>query len=349
MTVFYIVLFVLMLVAIFRMWRDRGGVYIKTNDAAFDPTEGQPHAGRGMEHILRGEWTALTSLYWKQPPSDRYHFAQGIGELARREPTTWPEDADSAVLTIQAAVRLAQFSGAIEDLVARRAPRRSAKHVPDILAEAKRLLVDSATRNPDDSVNLALQVRAEMYSGVRDRATFNNLLGRIDATGEANIYAALNHLLFVCPKAYGSVEEMWDTANGYASNPHNAAWLAIAARAHIEEWHYSMNFDPALRQGYILRLQDTGFTDYVRSMNRLFWNRAADGGMTPAEANFAHNQFAFLLQVVHADDELRPHLERIGGGVAAMPWGYLPDGAEKPTRLLSELRRKAGLPALGGA
>lgn len=348
MSLFYIVLFVLMLFAIFRMWRNRGGVYVKTEDAAFDRTEGQPDAARGMDHVLKGEWAALTSLYWRQPPSDRYHFAQGVGELARREPATWPPDADSAVMTIQGGVRLAQFATAIEDVLTRSAPKSGAAAIPDVLAEAKRLLVESARRNPNDSANLALQLRAEMYSG-RDRATFNNLLGRIDATGEANIFAALNHLLFVSPKAYGSMEEMWETANGYASNPHNAAWLAIAARAHIEEWHFSMNFDATLRQAYISRMQDPGFADHIRSMNRLFWDRAEENEMTTAEANFAHNQFAFLLQVVRADDALAPHLERIGASISAMPWRYLPDGAQRPTRLLSELRRKAGLPALGGA
>ena len=348
MSIFYVVLFVLMLFAIFRMWRRRGGVYVRTEDAAFDRTEGHPDTALGMEHVLKGKWAALTSLYWHQPPSDRYHFVQGIGELAKHGSVTWPEDADSAVLTIQAGVCLAQFSTAIEDLITRRAPKSSATGIPPILAEAKRLLVESARRNPHDSANLALQLRADMYSG-KDRATFNNLLGRIDATGEANIYAALNHVMFVSPRAHGSTEEMWQAANGYASNPHNAAWLAIAAFAHIEEWHFSMSFDPALRQAYISRLQDPGFTDHIRSMNRLFWNRATENEMSRAESTFAHNNFAFLMQMVRADDALAPHLEEMGRSITALPWCYLPDGALKPTRLVSELRRKAGLPALGGA
>jgi hypothetical protein len=155
--------------------------------------------------------------------------------------------------------------------------------------------------------------------------------------------------MFVSPKGFGSMEEMWETANGYASNPHNAAWLAIAARAHIEEWDVSMNFDPSLTQAYIARLQDAGFADHIRSMNRLFWDRAEEAEMSTAEATFAHNNFAFLLQIVRAEEALAPHLERIGRNVSARPWSYLPDGAQKPTRLLSELRRKAGLPALGGA
>jgi hypothetical protein len=343
MTLWYLLLFGLVLFAIFRMWRHRGGVYVRTEDAAFDRTEGHPDTALGLEHVLSGNWTALTSLYWNQPPSDRYHFVQGIGELAKHESVTWPDGADSAVLTIQAGVCLAKCSTAIEDVITRRAPKSRAAGISAILAEAKQLLVESARRNPHDSANLALQLRVEAG---KDRATFNNLLGRIDATGEANIFAALNHIMFVSPRARGSMEELWETANGYASNPHNAAWLAIAAFAHIEEWRHSMNSDAALRRAYISRMQDPGFTDHIRSLDRLFWNRAEESEMSRAEATFAHNNFAFLLQMVRADDALAPHLDRIGRSISALPWCYLPDGALKPTRLISDLRRKAGLSEL---
>jgi hypothetical protein len=104
-----------------------------------------------------------------------------------------------------------------------------------------------------------------------------------------------------------------------------------------------------VRQAYIAKLQDEGFKDHIRSLDRLFWNRAEDAAMSQAEATFAHNNMAFLLQMAHADEKIGSHLERIGASVSILPWGYLPDGAEKPTRLISELRRKAGLPALGGA
>jgi hypothetical protein len=345
MSLFYILLFAAMLFAIWRMWRGRGGTYIPMSDASFDKSEGHPHVRAALDMLAGGEWPALAALYWRLPPSDRYHLVQGLGELGGDEPVSWPDEADSAILTIRAGMNLGQAQNAIKDSAARRGSRAEAARAANSLMEARRLLTDAAIRNAHDSTSFAIRLRTEMYLG-GDMPTLNNLLGRIDATGEANIFAAANHLLCVSPKWRGSMEKMWAAANGYASSPHNAAWLAIAARAHIEEWHYSMNFDPALTQGYIARLQDPGFADHIRSMNRLFWNRTEEREMSPAEATFAHNHFAFLLQMVRVDDLMGAHLERIGPNVSALPWAYLPDGAQRPTRLLAELRRKAGLEAL---
>lgn len=345
MEIFYIVLFVLMMFAIWRMWRGRQGVRIAMRDPAFDRTEGHPHAGEALDLLDRADWAGLTRLYWKLPPSDRYHLVQGLGEVAPMDSLSWPEDADSAILTIGGGVRIAQAARARGGGAGRTVTREAAASMADSLMEAHKLLTRAAAINPHDSTNFALQIRIALGLG-GDRADLNLLLGKIDASGEYNIFAAANHLQFVSPKWHGSTTEMWAAANGYASNPHNAAWLAIAARAHIEEWLYSMAFDESLKQDYIARLQDDGFVDHIRSLNRLFWNRAEDAEMSPAEATFAHNNFAFLLQMVRADDLLRPHLEAIGPRVTAQPWGYLPSGALQPTRLLQDMRTRAGLPLL---
>ncbi len=345
---FYIVLFVLMLFAIWRMWRGRRGTPVVMRDSAFDRTEGHPNAAEAFDLLTRADWVALTRLYWKLPASDRYHLVQGLGEVAAMEAVAWPQDADSAILTIGGGLRIAQAAKARGTAPGANVSREAAGRMMQSLEEARQLLVRGATINPHDSTNLALQIRVLLgLSG--DRAEFNRLLGKIDASGEHNIFAAANHLQFVAPKWHGSMKEMWTAANDYASNPPNAAWLAIAARAHIEEWLFSMAFDESLKQAYIARLQDDGFVEHIRSMDRLFWNRAEDTSMTPAEATFAHNNFAFLLQMVRADDLLRPHLEALGPRVSALPWAYLPSGALQPTRLLQEMRKKAGLGALDAA
>lgn len=342
MEIFYIVLFVAMLFAIWRMWRGRRGSPVVMQDPAFDRTEGHPHAAEALDLLDRSDWAGLTRLYWKLPPSDRYHLVQALGEVAPTESLSWPEDADSAILTIGGGLRIAQAAKSRGGGPGRTVTREAANSMAESLTEARRLLTRAATINPHDSTNFALQIRVGLGLG-GDKAELNLLLGKIDASGEHNIFAAANHLQFVAPKWHGSMEEMWTAANSYASNPHNAAWLAIAARAHIEEWLYSMAFDESLKQAYIARLQDDGFVDHIRSLNRLFWNRAEEAEMTPAEATFAHNNFAFLLQMVRADDLLRPHLEAIGPRVTAQPWGYLPSGAQRPTRLLQDMRNKAGL------
>lgn len=348
MTFLYIAVIAGIVFLIFRKATGRDVRPAVMRDPAFDRTEGHPDAQRAFDMLMKGGWSALTQLYWKLEPSDRYHLVQGLGELAATEPVTWAEEADSAILTIHGGICLAQAGKARGAGSGAGVKRDAAQRMADSLMEARRLLDRAASINAHDSTNFALQIRVGLGLG-GDRAELNRLLGKIDASDEHNIFAAANHLQFVSPKWYGSVEEMWQVANTYANNPHNAAWLAIAARAHIEEWLYSMAFDPAARQDYIARLQDDGFKDHIRSLDRLFWNRAAESGMSRAEATFAHNNMAFLLQMVHADEKIGPHLDRIGANVSILPWGYLPDGAEKPTRLISDLRRKAGLPALGGA
>ena len=46
------------------------------------------------------------------------------------------------------------------------------------------------------------------------------------------------------------------------------------------------------------------------------------------------------------DRDLKPHLEAIGPRVTAQPWSYLPSGAMHPTRLMQDMRTKAGLAPL---
>jgi hypothetical protein len=345
---FYIILFVAILFGIWRMWRGPSNAHVETRDPAFDRTEGHPHTAEAFDRLIKADWTAVSALYWRLPPSDRYHLVQGLGELAAMESITWPEDADSAILTIGGGLRLAQawkFRGSGSGASV---SRTDASRMMTSLAEAGKLLERAAVINPHDSTNLALQIRTETgLSG--DQAALNNLLGRIEASGEHNIFAAANHLQFISPKWHGSVEQMWKVANGYASNPRNAAWVAIAARAHIEEWLHAMNFDASMRQTYIARLQDEGFAEHIRSLDRVFWNRVRDAPMTSAEATFAHNNFAFLLQMARIDDLMAAHLKEIGPRISALPWGYLPGGAERPMRLLTDLRRKAGLGELANA
>lgn len=66
----------------------------------------------------------------------------------------------------------------------------------------------AAFRNPHDSVTFAIQLRIETYAN-GSTSDVNALTGKIDATEEANIFAALNHLIHASPKWHGSIEKMW--------------------------------------------------------------------------------------------------------------------------------------------
>ncbi len=346
--VWSIVVFVLMVYAIMHMWRRRryGTPVPPTSDPAFDKAEGHPQAAEATELLRTGAWPQLTLLYGRLPASDRYHLVQGMGELASSEPASWPDSADSAIMTIRAGMKVTRAWNAATAGITKRVNAR--EHVTGVLREleeAQKLLTEAAYRNPHDSVTFAIQLRIETYAN-GSTSDVNALTGKIDATEEANIFAALNHLIYASPKWHGSIEKMWAVANDYGSRGPNAAWLAIAARAHIEEWLFCMKIDTSQTADYVAKLQDTGFAQHVRGMDRQFWQRAAQGGMTRAEAHFAHNNFAFLLQVLRLDDLVGRHLEEIGPYISTQPWNFLPDGAERPTRLLGELRKRAGLEAL---
>lgn len=110
-----------------------------------------------------------------------------------------------------------------------------------------------------------------------------------------------------------------------------------------------MKIDKSRTADYVAKLQDTGFAPHVRGMDRQFWQRAGLCGMTRAEAHFAHSNFTFPLQALRLDDLVDRHLEEIGPCISAQLWNLLPHGAERPTRLLADLRRRSGLAALATA
>ena len=340
---------ILMLVVVWRMWRERNGVIKKRVDPAFDPAEGQPEARVALGYLQAGNWSALSQLYWGLAPSDRYHLVQSLGELAGAAGgPDLPDDADSALLVIMGGMRLMRgmtfhTSGALGAVV-----KANAVRMVEDLRQADRTLREASLRNPHDSTCLALQIRLES-GGNLDRAHINNLVGRIQASGEDNLYAGVNHLLSCRPPPGGSFGEMWKVANEWASAGPNAGWFAIPARAHIEEWCSAMILSPsnAPERGAMIDLmQDEGFHRHLARLDDLFWSGLARADMTGAEGAFAHNHFAFLMHQFRLGDRARAHLEKIGPYISRYPWSLMPSGASAPTRLLSDLRRQYGLPPL---
>lgn len=337
-----------MLLVVWRMFRERHGVIEHTRpDPGFDQSEGQPEVPEALALLAAGNWTGLTRLYHRIPPSDRYHLIEALGRMAPAAPET-PDDADSTTLTICGGVRLVkglQFKGKgpVRSVLRANLERRR-----EAIAAADRELRDASARNSNDSTALAFQLLAEI-GGLGDRARINGLVGRIQASDEDNVYAARNHLLYTSALLEQSAEPMWRAANEWASDPPNAAWLALPARAHIEEWSFAMYDCPhgsAERGAMIERLGDDGFRRHLASLDDLFWSTLLRGPMSGAEHAFAHNHFAFLLHVFRVDDRPGRHLEQIGGNMSLYPWCLLPTGSTAPMRLLSDLRRQYGLDRL---
>ena len=338
----------LMLFAIWRMFRGRHGVIEKDVDRAFDVAEGQPEAPEALELFRASNWSELTRLYWRIPPSDRYHLIEALSRLHPDLPQKPPEDADSSVLTIVGGLLLfhgarVQGTGPTLSVLKADAPRRMQE-----LKESARLLREASGRNPHDSTNLSLQILMEHMTTV-DHAQINSLIGRVQASGEDNLYAALNHMLAHTPRMTGQADGMWRIANEWASTPPNAAWLAIPARAHIEEWVFAMQLTPPNSHARIAMIDlqsDDNFIRHIARLDDMFWAALQRGEMSGAESSFAHNHFAFLMHIFKLQDRVKPHLERIGSHIARYPWIFLPTGASRPTLMLLDLRRQYGLSSL---
>jgi len=346
MSIVYGIFLGLMLLAIWRMWRNRHGVVAERKDPAFDVAEGQPEVREALDLIAAADWTALSRLYGRLSPSDRYHLVMCAGELVDRLPDL-PPDADTQLTTIAGGLQLMRgmkIRGTGSAIAALKA--NAARMMDDLRAAAARLR-DASNRNPGDSTTLALQIRYEVALD-GDTAHINGLVGRAQASGEDNIYVALNHLLGFTPNPYRPADDMWRVANEWASNPPNAAWLAIPARAHIEEWSYAMACPPGSpeRSTMIDLMQDEGFRRHLVRLDDMFWSSLEREPLSGAEFSFAHNHFAFLMHLFRIEDRARAHLERVGSHISREPWVLLPTGQSRPTQLLADLRRQYGLPGL---
>lgn len=341
--------FAAVLFAIWRMWRTRNGEVDTRQDPDYDPAEGQPEAREALGYLQESNWSALTRLYWRLAPSDRYHLVQSLSRLAGPAgPPDLPEDADSALISIVGGMRLMrgltfQTSGGYDAVLRANAPR-----MVEDLRIADRTLREGSMRNPHDSTCLALQILVEGATN-RDRALINSIVGRVQVSGEDNLHAGINHLLSCLPLQGETFHEAWKVANEWANAGPNAAWLAIPARAHIEEWRRAILISPPNtpeRSAMVDLMQDEGFKRHLTRLDDMFWSSASRTSMSGAEASFAHNHFAFLLHLFRVDDRSRAHLERIGPYVSRFPWSLMPTGASHPTRLLADLRRIYGLPQL---
>jgi hypothetical protein len=309
----------------------------------FDQAEGCEEVAPGVALLAANDWRGLSQLYRKLSPSDRYHFVQGLGARASMEAIDPPKDADSAGLAIAGGLQIARAWKFRGSGIAVTVTEAGANRMAQSLLEAQRLLIAAQTINPYDSVPLAFLIRSEMaLSGNPD--VLDDALQKLSQTGEHNIFAAANHLQFASPKWQGSIAEMWRVANDYATHGPNAAWLAIAARAHIEEWLYCMNFDSSRRDAYVAKMQDTTFTDFCREMDRMFWEKAGQTSMSRSEANFAHNNFAFFHRTFRNGDLVGRHLKQIGPYLTALPWGY--NSTDDLMGLLDTMRKEAGLAKL---
>jgi hypothetical protein len=323
------------------------GLFGKARLPAYDRTQGNPHVLPGLRFLGERNWAALSELYGAQSPSDRFHFVQGLGEVSDMLGDDMPMEADDPrVCAIIAGVRIGWAWRHRGGGRGNEVSRAGADNMRSCLMAAEAMLEGASDRSPEDSTIIGLRLRCEMGLG-GDYNVLTKQTARLARSPEKNIFAVQCHVNFVAPKWHGSVDQMWAAANTYASNPHNAAWVSIAARAHVEEWLYSYLFgdDPSLRHAYGVKLHDPAFRNFAGEIDKLFWLKHAEAPLVGSEAIVAHNNMAGFLVMVQAIDLSRAHFEAMGPYITEQPLAYF-GWSDNPIEALNNLRRRANLSPL---
>jgi len=323
------------------------GIFGKLRLPAWDQAEGNPHVTPGLQLLAAEDWDGLAAIYRSLAPSDRYHFIQGLGRLSTVDSDLPTDMDDPALAAILAGIRIGWAWRHRGSAPASDVTQIGFDNMRRCLRAAEPMLAAASDVASGDTTITACQIRCEMGLG-GDYAVLAKLTHRLSQANEHNIFAALNHLMFVAPKWHGSIEEMWKTANMYAGKPHNAAWVAMAARAHVEEWLYSFSLgeDRDLQIAYSNKLHDPAFREFAGTIDALFWETLdITPAMTGSEAVVAHNNMAGLLVMVQAIDLSRRHFQCIGPYMTETPLGYF-SRAENPIEALNGWRKRTGLPLL---
>lgn len=310
---------------------------------AFDVAEGNAFVSKGLTLLQAGNGAALGRLYASLPPADRVHLLDGIGLLS---------DIGAAVPARAGHPSLAAIEGGLRYVWAHRlrgfatADQTSdaqAFNMYDMAHEAHAALDEAARLTPQDSAVHAFRIRAEMLArGVEGgaEAAFRDL----DAAGEPNVLADLARLNYLAPKWHGSVDEMHAFADAAIARVPNAAFLALKARACIEEWLYEsgMNEAPGAAAAFKARSATPAFRQSLADLDDRFLDLLKTGpALSAAEAHFARNQFAVLFVAFLDRPRLKHHLTGLAVP-AAVPWGYFAGG--NVARFLAKLHKELGLP-----
>ena len=312
----------------------------------FDKTEGDPNVRAGLDLLTSGDGAALGAFYTGLAPADRVHFIDGVGLLSEIDAPLPDPGSHKAMPAIEGGLRYVWAHRLRGFATADLTSDAQARSMAEMAFMAQDLLAEAAEATPGDSALHAFRIRALMLTGGPDGA-FEAICSGLAATGEANLLAEMARLNYLTEKWHGSHAAMHDVADAAAANPPNAAFLALKARAWIEEWLYetAMNDDAEETAAFRARAKSDAFRQELAALDDRFYALQANPApVCRAETRFARNHFAVLFTLFSDDARLRPHLEAVGAEPADMPWGYV--FGERIPQGLNKLRKRCGLPKI---
>lgn len=298
---------------------------------------------QGLAALNAGDGAALGTLYSRLEPAGRVHFVDGLGQLCEIGAPLPPRTSHPAFAAIEGGLRYVWAHRLRGFATADLTSDAQAFNMYDMADSAHTVLHEAAALTPSDSALHAFRIRTEMLARGAEGG-IDAIFRDLNASGETNLLADMARLNYAAPKWHGSVSEMHAFADAAVAAPPNAAFLALKARAVIEEWLYetAMSDEDGAAGAFRKRSATPDFRAALAELDDRFLDLAAKGpGLSDVEAHLAHNQFAALFALFPDKARLKRHLAEIKAP-AATPWGYLA-GGDVPG-LIARLRREAGLP-----
>lgn len=298
---------------------------------------------QGLVALEAGDGAALGALYASLPSADRVHFVDGLGQLCEIGALLPPRSGHPSLAAIEGGLRYVWAHRLRGFATADRTSDAQAFNMYEMADTAHAVLQEAAALTPQDSALHTYRIRTEMLArGVE--GGIEAVFGALNAAGETNLCADLAKLSYLSPKWHGSVSEMHAFADAVAARPPNAAFLALKARAVIEEWLYetAMSDEDGAAEAFRKRTGTPAFRAALAALDDRFLDLAANGpALSAAEVHLARNQFGALFALFPDKARLKRHLAEIRAP-AATPWGYLAGG--DVSGLVARLRRETGLP-----
>ena len=312
-----------------------------------DPLLGHPLIRRGLAAFKQRDWLTLRELYDAQSPSDAYTFVGMLGLLTELDEHMVELGESATALILQAGIRMGWASRHRGPSVASMVTESGVIGMVSNSISAYDQLLQAAQLRPECSVIAAFRLAALIYlDGDREELAYAQDQFSASTAPRCWFYG-YNHVTFETPKWHGSMDDMWQTAHIYADRPDNAAWIALLAKAHIEEWLYtvSMDDDKEAKKAYSDKRYSQAFRDELVALDTRFWDHYGDVAMSHIEAVQAHNLMAFMHWRLGSKAQIGRHLDKIGTAMTEMPWGYLVREGQA-AKMLARLRKQAGLGAL---
>ncbi len=309
------------------------------------PKNWHPDLDVALQHMSKGNWSALSQLLAKQSNNSRFALIQAIGsngELGKFQMEFRPTpDADMFVGGMRTQWAWRYRGGATGDKV----KVDAGVMFYNELAAAIELLDRALEAQPDNVLAQGFRIRTAMGEGDRDKCKI--LTERLVQSNDPPIEALGAALQSLCPKWGGSIEQLFDFARDVAPRKNiHPARHALLARAHIETWlNAMMDDDASVRASFEKYLTRDDVVREIIDARTAFDTEMADNTRAQKDVfaeQFAHNNFGYALYRASQMKLAASHIDALKDNPAETPWAYslgANNAAQWP-----KLRKQVGLP-----